>query len=79
MDDTPQNVQEDEGDRATALYAESLAVSLGDQQIRAENVDASHEKSDAQIVALRKQSLRLLSRLRQLDARLSKLPAQVGV
>lgn len=77
MDDTPQNVQELVTDRASALYVESLGVSLGDMKIRSEIVDVSQQRSAIQIGELRKQSLRLASRLRQMDLRLGKLPAKV--
>ncbi len=75
--DLPVVLGEDSSDLATTLYVESLGVSLSDQLVRTEKIDANHERSGAEVVVLRKQSLRLLSRLRQLDLRLSKLPAEV--
>lgn len=77
MDDTSQNGQEVVTDRASALYVESLGVSLADMKIRTEIVDVSKQRSALQIGELRKQSLRLASRLRQMDLRLGKLPAKV--
>lgn len=65
------------GERTTDLYIESLHVSLSDQVVRTEKIDANQTKSAADVVILRKQSLRLASRLRQLDLRLGKLAAKV--